>query len=77
MMLSLGARYCCCNCCSLAVLAMPSLGNLVLASAICCRLFAVLVPSTTAAAFHLLSLSRWCTLFLVFASAAAVAHLLS
>ncbi|GAN03514.1 hypothetical protein MAM1_0042c02969 [Mucor ambiguus] len=59
MMLSLGAR-CCCNCRSLAVLAMLSLGNLVLASAVGCRSLAVVVLFSTAAAaaaVHLLSLS--------------------
>ncbi|GAN06736.1 hypothetical protein MAM1_0134c06224 [Mucor ambiguus] len=54
-MLFLGAR-CCCDRRSLAVLAMLSLGNLVLAFAVCCRSLAVflLVMSTGAAAVHLL-----------------------
>ncbi|GAN04937.1 hypothetical protein MAM1_0077d04404 [Mucor ambiguus] len=76
MMLSLVGARCCCDCRSPAVLAMLSFGNFVLASAVYCRLFAVLVLPTAAAAVHLLSLSWRCTL-LVFASAAAVAHLLS
>ncbi|GAN06446.1 hypothetical protein MAM1_0123d05929 [Mucor ambiguus] len=98
MMLSLGAR-CCCNCRSLAVLVMLSLGNLTLAFAVCCRSLAVLVLSTAAAtavlasavycrslavlvlstattAVHSLSLSWRCNL-VMFAFAAAVAHLLS
>ncbi|GAN05009.1 hypothetical protein MAM1_0079c04477 [Mucor ambiguus] len=53
-MLSLGAS-CCCDRRLLAVLAMLSPGNLVLAAAVYCRSFAVLVLSTTAvAAVHLL-----------------------
>ncbi|GAN11920.1 hypothetical protein MAM1_1266c11546 [Mucor ambiguus] len=50
----LGAR-CCCDCRSLAVLAMLSLSNLVLASAVYCRSFAVLVLSTAVAAHLLLA----------------------
>ncbi|GAN10016.1 hypothetical protein MAM1_0313d09550 [Mucor ambiguus] len=53
----LGAR-CCCGCRSLAVLAIRY-SLVMLAFAVCCRLLAVLVLSTTAAttAVHLLSLS--------------------
>ncbi|GAN04621.1 hypothetical protein MAM1_0069d04082 [Mucor ambiguus] len=69
MMFSLGAR-CCGDCRSLAVLAMLSLGNLwMLAFAVCCRSFAVLVLSTAAVAVHLLSLLgdalSWCSLLLL------------
>ncbi|GAN11762.1 hypothetical protein MAM1_0903d11349, partial [Mucor ambiguus] len=89
MMLSLGAR-CCCECRSLAVLAMFSLGNLVLASAVYCRLFAVLVLSTATAAgltsagvdAHLLYwrcfiVLIWCYLLLLLASTGCVGDALS
>ncbi|GAN11761.1 hypothetical protein MAM1_0900d11347 [Mucor ambiguus] len=63
MMLSLGV-CCCCDCRSLAVLAILSFGNLVLASAACCRSLAVLmllVQLTAVVAVYLL-LSSWCGL---------------
>ncbi|GAN00594.1 hypothetical protein MAM1_0001d00016 [Mucor ambiguus] len=71
----LSAR-CCCDCRPLAVLVMLSLGNLVLAFAVCFRSLDVLMLSTAAAAVHLLSLSGRCTLLVLTSAAAATVHLL-